>query len=134
MKQVIYPEGWKPNRGFYSPAIQIDVGTGYMIYVSGQQIIKNEKGEALTDDIAEQTEYVFQALEKTLNTAGASLDDVIKAQIFLTDMKDFEVVSNIRAKYFANSKPVSTLLEVNGMTVKGAKIEIEVTAYKEKTS
>jgi enamine deaminase RidA (YjgF/YER057c/UK114 family) len=69
MKQAIYPEGRKPNNKFYSPAIKIDVGTGYLIYISGQQIIKNENGEASTDNIAEQTEYVFQALEKTLNTA-----------------------------------------------------------------
>ena len=128
MKQAVYPDGWKPNRGFYSPAYKIDIGSAWLIFVSGQQVAKNENNEASTDDIAEQTEYVFQALEKTLNTAGASMDDVVKAQIFLTDMNDFEIVSKIREKYFANSKPVSTMVEVNGFTVKGAKIEIEVTA------
>ena len=132
LKQVMYPENRQPNKGFYSPAIKIDLGNARLIFVSGQQIMKNENDEASTDDIAEQTEYVFQALEKTLNTAGASLDDVVKAQIFLTDMNDFEVVSKIREKYFAKSKPVSTMVEVNGFAVKGAKIEIEVTAVIEK--
>ncbi|MCL2451633.1 RidA family protein [Candidatus Saccharibacteria bacterium] len=133
MKQAIYPKGWKPNRGFYSPAYKIDLGNSWLIFVSGQQVAKNEKNdEASTDDIAEQTEYVFRALQKTLNDAGASLDDVVKVQIFLTDMNDFDVVSKIRERYFAKSKPVSTMVEVNGFTVKGAKIEIELTAVIEK--
>jgi len=99
-----------------------------MIYVSGQQVDKNENNEAITNDIEEQTELVFQAIEKTLRVAGASIDDVIKAQIFLTDINNFPKVSAIRDKWFAKSKPVSTLLEVSAMTRKDAKIEIEVTA------
>jgi len=132
IKQSIYPEDWQQTRGFYSPAIKIDIGDSELIFVSGQQIEKNENNEAITDDINEQTEYIFQQLEKILNSAGASLDDVVKAQIFLTDINDFAKVSEIRDKYFAKSKPVSTLVEVNAMTRKGAKIEIEVTAIKKK--
>lgn len=131
-KQSIYPDDWQQTRGFYSPAIKIDIGDSQLIFVSGQQIAKDENNEAITDDISEQTEYVFQQLEKILNSAGSSLDDVVKAQIFLTDINDFAKVSAIRDRYFAKSKPVSTLVEVNAMTRKGAKIEIEVTAIKEK--
>lgn len=128
MIENIYPEDWQQTRGFYSPAKKIDMGEFYMIYVSGQQVGKNENNEAVTDDIEEQTELVFQAIEKTLKSAGASMNDVVKAQIFLTDINDFPKVSAIRDKWFRDSKPVSTLLEVNAMTRKGAKIEIEVTA------
>lgn len=131
-KQSIYPNDWQQARGYYSPAIKIDIGDSELIFVSGQQIAKNESNEAITNDIGEQTEYVFQQLEKILNSAGSSLDDVVKAQIFLTDINDFAKVSAIRDKYFAKSKPVSTLVEVSAMTRKGAKIEIEVTAIKEK--
>lgn len=101
-----------------------------MIYVSGQQVGKNENNEAITDNIEEQTELVFQAIERTLKSADASMKDVVKAQIFLTDINDFPKVFAIRDKWFTESKPVSTLLEVNAMTRKGAKIEIEVTAVK----
>ncbi len=128
MIENIYPEDWQQTRGFYSPAKKIDLGNSYLIYVSGQQVDKNENDEAITDDIEEQTELVFQAIEKTLKSAGASMKNVVKAQIFLTDINDFPKVSAIRDKWFAESKPVSTLLEVNAMTRKGAKIEIEVTA------
>lgn len=107
---------------------EIDQGNSYLIYVTGQQVDKNENDEAITDDIEEQTELVFQATEKILKAANASIDDVVKAQIFLTDINDFPKVGAIRDKWFAKSKPVSTLVEVNAMTRKGAKIEIEVTA------
>jgi len=128
MIENIYPEGWQETRGTYSPAKKIDLGNVYLIYVSGQQVGKNENNEATTDDIEEQTELVFQALEKTLKAANASIDDVVKAQIFFTDMNDLSKVSAIRDRWFAKSKPVSTLVEVGAMTRKGAKIEIEVTA------
>ncbi len=128
MIEDIYPEGWQETRGVYSPAKKIDLGDAFLIFVSGQQVDKNENNEAITDDIEEQTELVFLAIEKILKAADASIDDVVKAQIFLTDINDFPKISAIRDKWFAKSRPVSTLLEVNAMTRKGAKIEIEVTA------
>ena len=128
MIENIYPEDWQQTRGFYSPAKKIDMGSFYMIYISGQQVDKNENNEAITNNIEEQTELVFQAIEKILKSANASMKDVVKAQIFLTDINDFPKVSAIRDKWFTESRPVSTLLEVNAMTRKGAKIEIEVTA------
>ena len=128
MIENIYPEDWQQTRGFYSPAKKIDMGSFYIIYVSGQQVDKNENNEAITNNVEEQTELVFQSIEKILKSASASMKDVVKAQIFLTDINDFPKVSAIRDRWFAESKPVSTLLEVNAMTRKGAKIEIEVTA------
>lgn len=128
MIENIYQEDWQQTRGFFTPAKKIDLGNAYLIFVTGQQVDKNEKDEAVTDDIEEQTELVFRAIEKILKAANASIDDVVKAQIFLTNIDDFSRVCAIRDKWFARSKPVSTLVEVKGMTRKGAKIEIEVTA------
>jgi 2-iminobutanoate/2-iminopropanoate deaminase len=128
MIENIYPEEWQETRGIYSPAKKIDLGGVFLIFVSGQQVEKNEKHEAITNDIEEQTELVFQSIEKILKAANASMDDVVKAQIFLTDINDLPKVSAIRDRWFAKCKPVSTLVEVNAMTRKGAKIEIEVTA------
>jgi 2-iminobutanoate/2-iminopropanoate deaminase len=108
------------------------MGGFYLIFVSGQQVDKNDSNEAITGDIGEQTESVFKSIDKILRAANASIDDVVKAQIFLTSMNDFPKVSAIRDKWFVKSKPVSTLVEVNAMTRKGAKIEIEVTAVVKK--
>ena len=128
MIEDIKPKAWQQTRGIYSPAKKIDLGNCYLLFVSGQQARKNENNEAFTDDIVLQTESVFEQLNDILISANASMKDVVKAQIFLTDMNDLPVVSKIRDRWFAESKPVSTLVEVKGMTRKGAKIEIELTA------
>lgn len=99
-----------------------------MIFVSGVQAPKREFNEVATEDVAEQTKLVFQEINDILKQAGATLDDVVKAVIYLKDINDFEVVSPIRAEYFKNSMPVSTMVEVGGFVRKGSKIEIEVTA------
>jgi 2-iminobutanoate/2-iminopropanoate deaminase len=132
IKQFIVPESYNGAPGFYSPAVKVDLGNTELIFVTGQQINLNKDGEVVTTDIAQQTEYVFGQLQEILNAASSSLDDVVKAQIFLTDISDFPVVSKIREKYFAKSKPASTLVEVSAMVNKGAKIEIEVIAVREK--
>lgn len=131
IKDIVLDDNKK--EGVYTPAKKIDLGNYYMIYVSGIQApAKEDSKEVITDDIAEQTKLVFEDIKSILEQAGASFDNVVKAVIYVTDMKDFNIVSPIRAEYFKNSKPVSTLIEVNAMTRKGAKIEVEVTAMIEK--
>ena len=132
IKKSLMPEGGAEIMGAYSHGIQIDIGNNReMIFVTGQ-IAQDSNGNVVCEDIEGQTEYVFNCIQKILKEADSSLDDVVKTQIFLTDINDFSKVSPIRNKYFANSKPVSTLVEVNNLVKKGCKIEIEVIAIKEK--
>lgn len=123
----IKPEGYV-MKGVYTPAKKIDLGDSYLIFVSGVQAPKGEFNEVATEDVAEQTKLVFQEISDILKQAGTTLDDVVKAVIYLKDINDFEIVSPIRAEYFKNSMPVSTMVEVGGFVRKGSKIEIEVTA------
>lgn len=123
----IKPEGYV-MKGVYTPAKKIDLGNSYLIFVSGVQAPKGEFNEVATEDVAEQTKLIFQEINDILKQAGATLDDVVKAVIYLKDINDFEVVSPIRAEFFKNSMPVSTMVEVGGFVRKGSKIEIEVTA------
>lgn len=123
----IKPEGYI-MKGVYTPAKKIDLGSQYLIFVSGIQAPKGDINEVATEDVAEQTKLVFEEINDILQQAGANLDDVVKAVIYLKDINDFEIVSPIRAKYFKNSMPVSTMVEVGGFVRKGSKIEIEVTA------
>ena len=130
-KESLMPEGGAEIMGAYSHGIKIDLGNSEMIFVTGQ-IAQDSKGNIVCEDIEGQTEYVFECIQKILKEANSSLDDVVKTQIFLTDINDFSKISPIRYKYFANSKPVSTLVEVNNLVKKGCKIEVEVIAIKEK--
>lgn len=127
----IVPGDYK-TRGSYTPAKKIDLGEFYLIFVSGIQAPQDDSHKVVTDDVEEQTKLVFEDIKKVLGQAGASIDDVVKAVIYITDMNDFGKISVIRAEYFKNAMPVSTLVEANRFTRDGAKIEIEVTAVKKK--
>jgi 2-iminobutanoate/2-iminopropanoate deaminase len=116
------------SRGSYTPAKKIDLGNSYLIFVSGIQPPKGDGHRVVTDDIEEQTKLVFEEIIKILQQAGATIDDVVKAVIYITDMNDFDKISAVRSGYFKNAVPVSSLIEANRMTREGAKIEIEVTA------
>ncbi|MCL2228509.1 MAG: RidA family protein [Firmicutes bacterium] len=114
-------------------AKKIDMGNFYMIYLTGKQPRKDKATNAcLSNDITEQTHQVFQDIESVLKKGGASLDDVIEAVIYLTDMKNFSIVSPIRDMYFAKAKPVSTMVEVSRMTREGTLIEVKVNALVKK--
>ena len=127
----IKPKGYV-MKGVYTPAKKIDLGDSYLIFVSGVQAPAGEVNEVVTEDIAEQTRLVFEEINDILKQAGATLDNVVKAVIYLKNIEDFKIVSPIRAEYFKNSMPVSTMVEVGGFVRKGSKIEIEVTAILEK--
>ena len=129
MIENISPEGYK-KIGVYTPAKKIDCGNYYLVYVSGIQAHASQENNSRvdSDDIEVQTHQVFSDIGDILNSAGVTFDDVIKAVIYVTDMSEFEKISKIRADYFKNSMPVSTLVEVSRMVRDGAKIEIEVTA------
>lgn len=118
--------------GAYSPGIKVDIGDSEMIFVTGQ-IAKDKDGSVVgPGDIVKQTEFVFQSIQKILQEGGASLDDVVKAVIYVTDISKFKEISAVRNKYFAVSRPVSTMVEISKTVKVGCEIEIEVIAVKKK--
>ncbi len=119
------------KRGIYSDFKVIDLGSKELIFVAGQ-IARDENGAIAPDNIEIQTEFIFKSIEKILKKANSSLDDVVKAVIYLTNIEDFSKVSQIRNKYFEKAKPVSTLIEISATSRVGCNIEIEVTAVKNK--
>jgi reactive intermediate/imine deaminase len=131
-KKYLNPEDFTQIMGAYSHGIKVDVGDSEMIFVTGQ-IAMDEQGNAVApDDIGKQTEFIFQNIQKILQEGDSSLDDVVKAVIYVTDVSKFKEVSAIRNKYFEKSKPVSTLVEINKTVKEGCDIEIEVIAVKKK--
>lgn len=118
--------------GAYSHGYKIDVGDSEIIFTTGQIALDKDGNVVGLNDIEAQTEFVFKSLQNILEEAGASLDDVVKVNIYVTDMNDFAKISPIRNKYFKNCEPASTLVEVNSLVKEGCKIEIEVVAVKQK--
>jgi 2-iminobutanoate/2-iminopropanoate deaminase len=131
-KTPLTPPNFPPTIGAYSHGLKVDVGDSEMIFVTGQIAIDLEGNVVSPNDIELQTEYIFKNLELILKEGGASLDDVVKAVIYVTDISHFDKISKIRNKYFAKSKPVSTLVEITNTVKPGCNIEIEVIAIKKK--
>jgi reactive intermediate/imine deaminase len=131
-KQYLNPANFTHIMGSYSHGIKVDVGDSEMTFVTGQIAMDREGNAVAPGDIVKQTEFVFQNIEKILREGGASLDDVVKAVIYVTDISKFRDVSAVRNRYFSNSRPVSTLVEINKTVKEGCDIEIEAIAVKKK--
>ncbi|MBM7650306.1 2-iminobutanoate/2-iminopropanoate deaminase [Bacillus ectoiniformans] len=108
--------------GPYSQGILIN----NLFYSSGQ-IPLTPEGQMVEGDAAEQAHQVFSNLKAVLKAAGASLETVVKATVFLADMEDFASVNEVYSHYFADHKPARSCVEVSRLP-KDAKVEIEVIA------
>lgn len=125
-KKVINATGAPKAIGPYSHAI--DTGLG-LIFTSGQIPIDPETNELVEGGIEAQAEQVFANLQAVLTAAGSSFDKVVKATVFLQDLKDFVTVNGIYAKYLGTESPARSAVQVAGLP-KGALVEIELVALK----
>jgi 2-iminobutanoate/2-iminopropanoate deaminase len=129
-KTLIHPANHPAPRGAYSPGLLVEHGGESTLYVTGQLAVDPEGRVVAPYDAAAQTEYVFGLIGSILEAAGMGFGDVVKVQTFLTHMPDFEKFSPVRNRFFADTKPVSTLLEVKGLAREGCCVEIEVVAVR----
>ncbi len=100
-----------------------------LVFVSGQVSVDREGKPVGIGNIAIQTQIVLENLQKVLNDAGADMPDVIKINIYVTDMAEFlQKTRDIRRKYFTQKFPASTLLEVKSLARPEYRVEIEAVA------
>lgn len=132
VKTKINSDQFAKRLGSYSHGYTVEIGDTKIIFTTGQIALDKNGNVLYPDDPVKQTEFIFEALQTILQESGASLDDVVKTTIFLTDMNDFPKISPIRNRYFKHSEPVSTLVEVSKLVKPGCRVEIEVIAVKQK--
>jgi enamine deaminase RidA (YjgF/YER057c/UK114 family) len=126
----INPASMKQPTKAYSNGILVSLGTANMLFVTGQ-IAQDDNGNVVApNDFTEQTKFIFGQIGEILKASDMTFDDVVKAQIFLTDMEQSSKVSAVRNIVFANSKPASTMVEINKLVKDGCCVEIEVVAVK----
>lgn len=101
---------------------------GDLIFTSGQ-IPLTAEGQLVQGGIEEQTHQVFRNLKAVLEAAGASLQSVVKATVFLKDMNQFAAFNEIYASYFGDHKPARSTVEVARLP-KDVLVEIELIATK----
>lgn len=125
MKNAVSTQKAPAAIGPYSQAIVC----GDMIFTSGQIPIDPATGELMQGGIEAQTTRVFCNLREVLAEAGASLDDVIKVNVYVKDLADFAALNEVYATFFTQPYPARSCVEVSALP-KGALVEIEIIAKK----
>lgn len=116
-----------PTPSGYSHAIVAPAGR--TIHVSGQLPVDKDGKLVGAGDFAAQAEQVFANLKTALAAAGASFDDVVKLNMYVTDMKQIAALRVARDRYIdLQQPPTSTLVEVNRFVKDGVMVEIDATA------
>lgn len=109
----------------YSRAVRI----GNVIEVSGTTTAVDEDGKTLgLNDPYEQTRLSLGKIEKALREAGASLQDVVRTRMFVTDISRWEEIGRAHGEFFKEIKPVTTMVEVKALISPELLVEIEATA------
>lgn len=121
----IYPKGSVIPRGPYSPAVR----AGDFIYVSGQGPVDPLTDQLVYGDIQNETERVLNNIRIILEGAGATMNDVVKCNVYLSDGREFAAMNEIYATFFGENKPARTTIECKFANPL-MKVEIDCIAYK----
>ncbi len=103
------------------------VWAGDLLYLSGQTPIDPAVGRLIDGDVEAQTHRAFDNLQAVLEDSGLSMDDVIKCNVYLTDMVNFPAMNRAYATRFQAPFPARTTVAVAGLPL-GALVEIELVA------
>lgn len=127
MKRTNYSSGaiWESKVG-YSRAVRV----GNIIEISGTVASDNDKVVA-EGDAYEQTRFALAKIESALINAGATLHDVVRTRMFVTDISRWEEYGRAHGEFFKSIKPATTMVEVSKLIDPRYLVEIEVTAIVE---
>ncbi len=121
--QVSSGAPWESIVG-YSRAVRI----GNQIEVAGTTAVDEAGNVVGAGDPAEQTRAIIRKIEQALIRAGASLADVVRTRIFVTDISQWEAIGRAHGEFFAQIKPAATMVEVKALISPELLVEIEATA------
>ncbi|MFS0899540.1 RidA family protein [Mycolicibacterium litorale] len=103
------------------------VGYSRVIRVGDQVMVAGTTGAG--DDIVEQTRDALRRIESALAQAGASLSDVVRTRMYVTDISRWREVGAVHEEVFGTIRPVSTMVEVSALITPGLYVEIEADAH-----
>ena len=125
MNQVVLSKQAPAPIGPFSQGI---IAQGKFLFISGSIGMTNQ-GQLIEGGIKEQTKQALTNIKAVLSEAGYSFADVVKVNVFLTDMNHFAAMNEVYAGFFAKPEPARTTIQVAGLP-KNAIVEIELTAVK----
>lgn len=126
MKRMVYtPDAPKP----LGPYSQANIATGRAVYLAGQVPIDPASGKPVEGGIEAQTTRVFKNIAAILAASGAALKDVVKVNVYLSNMADFGKMNEIYARYFPIDCPARTTIQA--VLPGGFLLEVDAVAYVE---
>ena len=114
----------EPPAGTWSNCLRID----RHVYIAGMTSRSEEFEKVIGDTAYEQAKIIFGKIKALIEAAGGSMADIVKVNIFLTDINDRRQVWEARREFFEGDFPVSTLLEISKLVEPDMKVEIEAVA------
>lgn len=114
---------WEAMAG-YSRAIR----TGNWVHVSGTTATDDDGKLVGPDDPYAQTIFIIRKIERALQALGASLEDVARTRIYITDISRWEDVTRAHGEIFSDIRPANTLVEISGLIGDGYLVEMEADA------
>ena len=125
-KEIIASDKVSPAVGPYSQGI----AWNQLIFLAGQIPVNAATGKLVEGDVKAQTKQVLENINALLTSAGSSLEKVLKASVFLVDLKQFALMNEVYREYFNQKPPARSTIQVAGLPL-GAQVEIEVIAYRD---
>jgi reactive intermediate/imine deaminase len=125
-KRAVNPWDWQTRAGF-SQAWRVD-GASALVFISGQAPISAEGQIVGGNDFEAQTRQVLENLVTVVEEAGATLDNVVKLTVFLTDMRKLQEYTRIKGEFFRGEQPASTAVEVCALARPEMLVEVEALA------
>lgn len=114
--------------GPYSQGVKVSMQNSSLLFVSGQLPVNPETGKLIEGDIAAMTRRVLSNIEAILKEGGTCLEDVVKVEVFLSDIADYKIVSQVYAEFFKGEVlPARQAVEVSSLPL-GAQLEISCIA------
>ena len=125
VRKLLQPESLPTPTACYSQGIEISGKR--MVFVAGQFPV-DKSGSVVEGGFESQTTQVFENIKAVLADAKASFDDVVKLNIYVTDVKSLPLVQEVRSKYLTSPYPATTLVEISALANPKALVEIEAIA------
>jgi reactive intermediate/imine deaminase len=119
-KEIIFTEDAPRAIGPYSQAVK----AGGFTFISGQVAINPKTGDLMNSSIEDQAEQVLQNLIAICKQANASLSDIVKLTIYITNMNDFSIVNEAMQRHFVEPYPARATVEVSALPL-GVNVEMD---------
>lgn len=112
-----------PIRGYYSNAVRVEPGP--LLYIAGQVAIDMQGKLIGVGDAAAQCEQILKNIQGICESQGATLADVIKVTVYVTDISILDKIAPVRLRYFPKDGPASVLVEVSKLVEPDMLMEME---------